>query len=430
MDGTCGIWQFHQGGRPLCVVPWASIAIGTPLRSWLGWGRPPILASMAEWHAASWDEVRAGRVTDVYFTRAVEVLRAAGKDQRVRAEFIVKTIPDGGSWGVLAGTEECLRLLEGRPVSVRGLPEGTVFRPLQPVLEIEGLYTDFALYETPLLGMLCQASGVATKAARFRKLARDVPLVSFGARRMHPAVAPVIERAAYIGGCNGVATVLAAERLGIDASGTMPHSLVLLMGSTVDAALAFEKTVDARVPRVVLIDTFNDEKFEALRVAEALGDRLFAVRLDTPASRRGNFRQILQEVRWELDTHGFEHVRLFVSGGLTEPVVEDLVDLVDGFGVGTEISGAPVMDFSMDIVEIEGEPVAKRGKMSGSKSVWRCSSCAGEWLMPQGVPPSHQDCGAVRDLVVPMMELGRVVGELPAAGVLRERVLAALGREE
>ncbi len=382
------------------------------------------------WHAASYDDVKQGRVTDLYFTRAVEILRGTDQDREVRAEFIAKVLPESWPWAVLAGVEECLRLLEDRPISARGLVEGTVFRPLQPVLEVQGRYTDLAVYETALLGMLCQASGVATKAARFRKLAGDLPLISFGARRVHPAIAPVVERAAYIGGCSGVATVLAAQQLGIEASGTMPHALILLMGSTEAAARAFNAKIDPNAPRIALIDTFNDEKFEAIRVAEALGRDLYALRLDTPASRRGNFRQILEEVRWELDLRGHEHVRLFVSGGLSEEAVEVLMGVADGFGVGTEISAAPVVDFSMDIVEIEGEPLAKRGKMSGAKSVWRCDGCGDEFLMPLGQRPSHSCGGALTDLLVPLMEQGRVLVELPPARLIRERVLGALTAEE
>jgi nicotinate phosphoribosyltransferase len=246
---------------------------------------------------------------------------------------------------------------------------------------------------------------------------------------VHPCVAPVVERAAYIGGCDGVATLLAAERLGISASGTMPHSLVLLMGSTEAAARAFHKSVDPQAARIALIDTFNDEKFEAVRVAEALGPDLYAIRLDTPASRRGNFREILQEVRWELDLRGFEHVRLFASGGLTESAVESLSDLVDGFGVGTEISAAPVVDFSMDIVEIDGEPIAKRGKMSGSKSMWRCATCGAEFMTPRNHRPEHEH-DTVEDLVQPLLDRGGFVSDLPTPSAIRQRVLDALDGEE
>ena len=104
--------------------------------------------------------------------------------------------------------------IERSEVVVRALPEGTIFRPFEPVLEVEGHYSAFAVLETPLLGVLCQASGVATAAARCRKAAGERPLLSFGARRMHPAISPMIERSAFIGGCDGVAVVKSAELLG------------------------------------------------------------------------------------------------------------------------------------------------------------------------------------------------------------------------
>ncbi|MEK7216216.1 MAG: nicotinate phosphoribosyltransferase, partial [Chloroflexota bacterium] len=225
-------------------------------------------------------------------------------------------------------------------------------------------------------------------------------------------------------------TVAAAQMLGIDPTGTMPHALVLLMGSTIDAALAFNRIIDRSVRRIVLIDTFNDEKFEAINVANALGDDLFAIRLDTPASRRGDFRQILQEVRWELDLRGFHHVQLFASGGLSEPSVPELAGLVDGFGVGTEVSNAPVVDFAMDIIEIDGEPLAKRGKLSGAKSLWRCTECQAEHLTPRGERPNDPHPDALVDILVPLLASGMVVADLPSPQTIRARVLQELGQEQ
>jgi nicotinate phosphoribosyltransferase len=237
------------------------------------------------------------------------------------------------------------------------------------------MYSDYCVYETALLGLLCQASGIATKAARCRIAAGDKLMVSFGARRMHPAISPMIDKNAYIGGCDGVSVIKSAELLGVEPTGTIPHALIIIYGDTIKAAQAFNDTIDKKVKRVILIDTFNDEKFEALRVAESLGDDLFAVRLDTPGSRRGDFRQLIKEVRWELDLHGFEDVKIFVSGGLDEKSIAELVDVADAFGVGTSISSAPVLDFALDIVDVGGEPIAKRGKSSGVKTVLRCSEC-------------------------------------------------------
>src|SRR6059036_1903261 len=220
---------------------------------------------------ASHDEIRSGAVTDIYFLRTKQVLEARGLDKRVRVEVGAKGLPEGYEWAVLAGLEDVLRLLEGRPVTVEGLPEGSLFKAYQPVLSIEGRYLDFGLYETALLGFLCQASGVATKAARCRRLIGAKPLIHFGTRRMHPAIAPMLDRSAYIGSCDGVSVVLSAEKLGIPPSGTIPHALVLLVGDTLETARAFHEVIDPAVRRVALIDTFQDEKFEALRLAAGLG---------------------------------------------------------------------------------------------------------------------------------------------------------------
>ena len=377
-------------------------------------------------HTAKDAEIKAGQITDVYFERTLQILRQRGIAKRVLAEVILKSFPPGWTWGVLAGIEEAAVLLTGLPVTVQAFPEGTLFGPMQPVLTIEGPYVDFAHYETALLGLLCQASGVATKAARCKKAAAGHPVVSFGARRMHPALAPMIERNAYLGGCDGVSVSKSAELLKLDPSGTMPHSLILMLGDTVVAAKAFHEIVDRAVRRVVLIDTFGDEKMEAVRVAEALGPDLDAVRLDTPASRRGDLVGILREVRWELDLRGFRHVQLFVSGGLDEEEIQRLNPVADAYGVGTAISNAPVLNFSMDIVEVEGVPVAKRGKMSGRKQVLRCAACGTTQVMPARAPVSPCCGQEMTSLLQPLIEEGRLVRTLPDVHVLRHQVLAAL----
>jgi len=383
----------------------------------------------ARFFFASEDEIQNGAVTDVYFLRAKQVLEARGLNQHVRVEVVAKGFPAGYEWAVLTGLEDVLHLLEGKPVTVEGLPEGSIFKPYQPVLSIEGRYLDFGVHETALLGFLCQASGVATKAARCRRLTGSKPLIHFGARRMHPAIAPMIDRSAYLGGCDGVAVVLSAEMLGIPPSGTIPHALVLLIGDTLETARAFHEVIDPTIRRVALIDTFQDEKFEAIRLATTMGNTLWALRLDTPGSRRGNFAKLLQEVRWELDLRGFNEIKLLASGGLDEKDLAALLPWADAFGIGTAIANAPVIDLSLDIVEIEGEPIAKRGKESGGKQIVGCSACAIESVVParNPLPPRCASCGI--DMVkrtVPLMENGQIVPSLPTLGTIREYVLSQL----
>lgn len=383
-------------------------------------------------HIATPEQIKAGAVSDVYFQRSAAILDAKGIDAHVRAEFTAKSLPDAWEWAVLAGMAEVEHLLEGSKVNLRTMQEGEIFRPMEPVLEIEGSYREFGIYETAVLGLICQASGIATRAARCRLAAGpDRKLISFGARRMHPTLAPMIERAAYIGGCDGVAAVASAELLGIEPVGTIPHALVLVMGDTILATQAFDEVIDERVPRISLIDTFSDEKFAAIEVAEALSDSIAALRLDTPSSRRGDFYDILAEVRWELDLRGYTDIDLFVSGGIDESAIRDLNPLVNGYGVGTWISAAPVIDFAMDLVEIDGEPTAKRGKWSGAKQVLRCVGCieddivalqqAAEW------PDRCPDCGSeLEPLLGESMQGGRLLRPQLEPGTIRERALERL----
>ena len=376
-------------------------------------------------HIADADEIRQGKITDVYFIRTLEVLKARGIDKRVRAEFIVKTLPGNAAWAIFAGLEELAEVVRGLDVRMRAMREGTIIRPYEPVLEVEGMYTDFAAFETTMLGLICQASGVATKAARCKKAAQGRAVISFGARRVHPAIAPMVERNAYLGGCDGVSVPFAAGMIGEEASGTMPHALILVMGDTVEAAEAFDEVVDGAVRRIVLIDTFNDEKVEAVRVAEALKNRLYGVRLDTPYSRRGNFARILEEVRWELNLRGHGHVQIYVSGGIDEAQMADLNPYVDGYGIGTTISNARVLDFAMDIVEIEGRALAKRGKMSGSKRVLRCTRCRRDRVVPSSAGEAGAcPCGGpMEDLLVPWYDGRKFLFESETPQAIRKRVL-------
>lgn len=386
------------------------------------------MARKSLFHLATEEEILKGRVTDVYFLRTQQILRAKRIHRRVKAEFVVKKFPNDWPWGVFAGLEAAASLLKTLKLSARSVPEGTFFRTGEPVLVIEGDYLDMCVYETALLGLLCQASGIATKSARCRKLAGDRKLFSFGSRRIHPALSPMVERSAYLGGCDGVSSVKGAAFLGMEPVGTMPHALILLLGGSKEATLAFHEIIDQKVKRVSLIDTMGDEKFEAVGVARALGKHLSAVRLDTPSSRRGNFADILKEVRWELDLRGFKQIQLFVSGGIDESDFPKLNPWVYGYGVGTAISSSAVLDFAMDIVEIEGTPMAKRGKLSGEKELLRCLKCSSSIIFPAG-PRLPQRChcaGRYEPLLKPLLADGRLQKTLPSAEAIRRYVLKQL----
>jgi len=377
---------------------------------------------------ASPEAIREGAVTDVYFTRTKEILQrtgAAGK--RVVAEVHSYGFPQGYHWAVLCGVEEVAWLLEGKAVNVDAAEEGTIFRVMEPVLSIEGPYSEFAVFESALLGMLRQESSVATKAARIKMKATDKHILFFGIRALHPSIAPMVDRAAFIGGCDSVSGVVGAEMIGEKPVGTMPHSLILVVGNQADAWRAFDQTMPADVPRIALCDTLSDERQEALLAAETLGERLQGVRLDTPSSRRGNMRRLVQETRWSLAHHGYKGVKIYVSGGIDEEDVESLRDVADGFGVGTSIGAPPSVDLALDIVEVEGRPFSKRGKLPGRKQVYRCPLFHDTVTSYDSELRKCPACGEpLSPLLKPLIRDGKVVRELPAAAALQKRVLEQL----
>ncbi|MEM4884167.1 MAG: nicotinate phosphoribosyltransferase [Saccharolobus sp.] len=373
-------------------------------------------------------QIKQGKITDIYFERTLKTLEHLGiKEAKVRMEIHSYGLPEGYKWGVFTGLEEVLYLLEGLPVTVYAMPEGSLFKEIEPVMIIEGNYLDFGIYETAFLGILRHYSSISTKAARLKSLAMDKTLIFFGLRSLHPALAPMADRAAYIGGMDGVSGSISEEYLGIKPTGTMPHALMLVVGDNLKAWKAFDEAIEADVPRIVLADTFEDERTEALKAATLLGNKLYAVRLDTPSSRRGNFRKIIQEVRWTLDINGYNHVKIFVSGGIDEDDIINLRDIVDGFGIGTSIAFPPSVDFSADIVEkyIDGKwvPFTKRGKWPGAKQVYRCGKIDNDviTLIDKEAPASN-----CIPMIQKYMENGKIVKQLPSVKEIREYVLRQL----
>ncbi|MBZ6494779.1 nicotinate phosphoribosyltransferase [Natrinema longum] len=347
-----------------------------------------------------------GDATDAYFERTRTTLEHAAKNPHVVAEVTADQFPTG-SFEVFTGVKDVATLFEGRNVDVDCLPDGQLFDG-GPVCRIEGPYLEFAELETSLLGFCSQPSGFATAALEARSAAPDSLVLSFGARHVHPSIATTVERAALLAGLDGFSHVAAGEVLGRQAGGTMPHALMFCFGegNQADAWTAFDEAVGEDVPRIALTDTFWDEKSESLLAAETLGDALDGVRLDTTGSRRGDFRHIVREVRWELDARGYEDVDIFCSGGLEPESMRSLTDVADGFGVGSHITGADAVDFSLDIVEIEGEPISKRGKLSGVKDVYRTPAGGHHVTLADGDGPADGE-----SLLEPLVRDGEIVRE-------------------
>ena len=312
------------------------------------------------------EAVLSGDTADIYFARTIDILRHEGLNPMATMEVFASRP------GILCGIEEVkallARVLPEDNREVWALAEGEAMERKEVVLRITAPYQSYGLYETAIVGILAHCSGWATAARECVDVARNVPIIAFGARHVHPSVAGVMDYSAVVGGCSGCSSVAGARLAGIEPAGTMPHALIIVIGDTVKATIIFDRYMPPEVPRISLVDTFKDEAEESLRVAEALGDRLKSVRLDTPGERGGVTADLVKEVRARLDLAGFKHVGIFVSGGLDPERITCFLDSgapVDGFGVGSYISGARPIDFTADLHELEGKPIAKRGRIPG-----------------------------------------------------------------
>jgi nicotinate phosphoribosyltransferase len=312
------------------------------------------------------DSILSGDTADVYFPRAVEILKRENIDPRATMEVFAS------GDGVLCGLEETLALLEKTLPSesreVWALQEGDAFGRKEVVLRITAPYQSYGAYETAYLGMLAQGSGWATAARRCVEAAQGIPVISFGARHVHPLIAGSMDYAAIVGGCSGCSSISGARLAGKDPVGTIPHALIIALGDTARAILAFDEHMPPEISRTALVDTFKDETEESVIVAQAMKGRLQGVRLDTPSERGGVTADLVKETRARLDLAGFRDVKIFVSGGLNPDRIRLFLETgapVDSFGVGSYIGGAKPIDFTADLHEVEGKPVAKRGRIPG-----------------------------------------------------------------
>jgi len=316
-------------------------------------------------------DVLSGETADVYFDRAHRILAAEHLDPVVVMELFAR------EEAILCGAAEAIAYLRqilgperthDPAPTVESLADGDRIGPKEVVMRITARYSAFGLYETALLGILSQSTGWATAARRIVEAAAPTPVIGFGARHVHPSVADQMDYASVIGGCVGASTPAGARLAGLAPTGTMPHALILIFGDTVRAAEAFDRHIDRDVPRIVLVDTFKDEAEESLRVADALGERLWGVRLDTPSERGRVTADLVKEVRTRLDLAGHGHVKIVVSGGIDVDRIAYFKAAgapIDSFAVGSAISDASPIDFTGDLKEIDGKPIAKRGRIPG-----------------------------------------------------------------
>jgi len=329
------------------------------------------------------EKMRAGWYTDAYFNHARATLLADGRHPNV----VVQVFQKKHSW--LGGVDEAiaiLRLCSHDPdgLTIRALHDGDPIEPWETVLTIEGDYTTFAHLETVYLGALARRTLITTNVVRVLEAADGKPIIFMPARFDHQRVQAGDGYAAYVAGEVtgfeiGVTSDEQASWWGGRGIGTVPHALIASYGGdTVLAAQKFAEWAPADMSVTVLVDFENDSVRTALDVAEALGDRLWGVRLDTSETlvdrslwdEMGEFKptgvneQLVRKVRDALDGAGFDRVRIVASGGFTVEKIRAFEERgvpVDAYGVGSSlIRGAN--DFTADVVVTDGKPSGKVGR--------------------------------------------------------------------
>lgn len=324
------------------------------------------------------DKMREGYYSDKYFVRARELLRKDHHRPRVTMQVF------GKSHAYLGGIDEAIAILKlcserWDELVVHALYDGDEIHPWETVLLIEGPYDAFAVLETLYLGVLARRTRVGTNTREVVQAAKPKEVMFFPARHDHWLVQTGDGYAAHIAGAIGVSTDAQASWWGSEGIGTVPHALIAAYnGDTVLASEKFAAHSDPSIRLITLVDFDNDCVGTSLRVARALGDRLYGVRLDTSETlvdksvipQMGTFKpagvnpQLVRNVRGALDAEGYAHVKIVVSGGFTVDKIRQFEEQhipVDAYGVGSSLFQGR-FDFTADVVMREGKPCAKVGR--------------------------------------------------------------------
>jgi nicotinate phosphoribosyltransferase len=334
------------------------------------------------------EKIRDGYYSDAYFNSTKALLEAEDHHPDVVMQVFQRKD------SLLGGIDEAIAILklcsghrgpDGDWVDgwdrlrVHALHEGDPISPWETVMTIEGDYSLFAHLETVYLGCLARRSLVMRNVREVVDAAAGKPILFFPARHDHWLVQTGDGWAAHVAGVIGVSTDAGASWWGGRGIGTVPHGLIAAYGGdTVAAARAYAARFGGEQNVTVLVDFENDSPRTALEVADALGDDLWGVRLDTSdrlADRAlqerfgdeaptGVAPELVELVRCELDAHGHSQVKIVVSGGFTAERIAafERADVpVDAYGVGSSLLRGS-NDFTADVVIVDGRPCAKVGR--------------------------------------------------------------------
>jgi nicotinate phosphoribosyltransferase len=309
---------------------------------------------------------------------------------------------------------------------IDAMAEGSIFFPDEPILRLTAPLMQAQLVETRLLNVIHFQTLIASKAARLVLAAPGKAVIDFGLRRAHGSEAGLwAARAAYLAGCAGTATVLAAPAFGIPIFGTMAHAFIQAHDDETEAFRNFARCRPQSV--VLLIDTYDTEAAAAKVVAlapelAAEGIAISGVRLDS-----GDLAAHARAVRAILDAGGLKSVQIFASGNLDEYRLTALMAggaPIDGFGVGTSLvisTDSPALDCVYKLQAYAGRPRRKRseGKATwpGAKQVYRRRDASGR--MAGDTVALAEEPATGQPLLQPVIRHGRLVAPLPSLAQAR-----------
>lgn len=402
-------------------------------------------------------------LTDHYELTMVQAAMGSGRAfRRSVFELFPRRLPEGRRYGVVAGVgrmldaieafrfdDETLGFLAERKVvndetahwlssyrfsgDVWGYPEGEMYFPHSPLLQVEGSFAEACILETVLLSIYNCDSAIASAASRMTLMADGRPCIEMGSRRTHEWAGVAAARAAYVAGFASTSNLEAGRRYGVPTAGTAAHSFTLLHDSESDAFRA--QIASLGEATTLLVDTYDIHEAVKLGV-ELTGGRLGAIRLDS-----GDLAELAVDVRGLLDSLGATKTRIVVTSDLDEYQIAALRGApVDGYGVGTSLvtgSGHPTCAFvyklvaraSGDEADAPMVPVEKlslnKATVGGRKTALRRLDEQGRAeaeVVGVGVPSDgdHND----RPLLVPLITAGEVVGREPLEAA-RDRHAAA-----
>ncbi len=323
-------------------------------------------------------EIRNGCYSDSYFLRTQEILNHENHHPRVVMQVFQR------NHAVLCGIDETIAIIKQcahnpENIIIHALYDGDEIEPWETVMTIEGDLADFSHLETVFLGSLSRQTKIATNVRKTVAAANGKPVLFFPSRFDHYSVQQGDGYAAHIGGVSGVSTPANGYYWNCPAAGTIPHALIAAYGgNTLEATKAFDRVIDPSVNRVALVDFDNNCVKTALDVARELGEKLWAVRLDTADTlvdvsvlpQMGNFKPtgvcapLVYNVRKALDEAGFGYIKIMVSGGFNVLRIEEFEKAqvpVDIYAVGSSLFNDNI-NFTADVVMVDGKITIKTGR--------------------------------------------------------------------